>query len=356
MRRPRIAIVAPTLDIVGGQAVQANAIMAALRHEGYQVAFVPINPTFPRGLRRVRAWPYWRTVVNQAMYLPSLARLRAVDVVHVFSASYWSFLLAPVPAILVARALGKRVILNYRSGEAGDHLARWGLLVHPWLRLAHDVVVPSEHLRSVFARHGYRARVVRNVVDTSRFAFRPRLPLRPRLLSARNFEPHYRVANTIDAFALVRARHEDATLLLAGSGTDEMALRARASAHAAPGSVRFLGQVAPGAMPAVYADADIFVNSTVIDNQPNSVLEAMASGLPIVSTPTGEIGAMIRDGETGLLVPADDPAAMAKAVLDILEHPERAAAMARRAREAAAAYGWADVRDAWSAVYSGAAA
>ena len=130
-------------------------------------------------------------MVNQALYLRSLVRLRNADVVHVFSASYWSFLLGPVPAMLAARLFGKRVLLNYHSGEAEDHLARWGIFVHPWLRFAHEIVVPSQYLRDVFARYGYRSRVVPNVVDLSRFRYRERIALRPRLLSTRNLESHY---------------------------------------------------------------------------------------------------------------------------------------------------------------------
>src|SRR6185295_18331682 len=127
------------------------------------------DPRFPAALRRLRSCPGLRTALNQALYVPSLRRLRRADVVHAFSASYFSFLLAPVPAMLLARALGKRVVLNYHSGEADDHLSRWGLLVHPWLRLAHEIVVPSEYLSEVFARHGYRTRVVPNIVDTWHF-------------------------------------------------------------------------------------------------------------------------------------------------------------------------------------------
>ena len=68
---------------------------------------------------------YVRTIVNELTYLPLLVReIARADVVHVFSASYSSFLLAPLPAMLVARALGKPVVLNYRSGEAPDHLQR----------------------------------------------------------------------------------------------------------------------------------------------------------------------------------------------------------------------------------------
>src|SRR5262245_58157392 len=152
--RPRIAIVAASLDILGGQGVQARSLMEALEGDGYGVTFVPINVRLPRGLGWLGRRRYVRTIANQALYIPSLARLAAVDVVHVFSASYWSFLLAPAPAMLAARAMNKRVVLHYHSGEADDHLANWGSRVHPWLRLADEIVVPSEYLRRVFLRHG----------------------------------------------------------------------------------------------------------------------------------------------------------------------------------------------------------
>ncbi len=349
--RPRIAIVAPSLEILGGQGVQAQMMLRQLREEGFEVIFVPVNPAFPRGLRWLRRLPYARTVLNEALYLPSLARLRHVDVAHVFSASYWSFVVSPLPAIVAARLLGVRVVLNYRSGEADDHLGRWGALVHPWLRLAHAIVVPSRFLREVFARHGHRATVIGNVVDTRRFAYRERLPLRPRLVSVRNFEAHYRVANTVEAFSFLRARYPDATLTLAGYGSEESALRALVASRGL-GGVTFLGRVSPEAMPQVYAQADIFVNSSVIDNQPNSVLEAFAAGLPVVSTGTGEIATMVRDAETGLIVPPDDPAALAKAVTTLLESPERAVAMARRARTDVQQYGWPQARRRWLRAYT----
>src|SRR5579872_5700888 len=224
---PRIAMVAASLEILGGQGVQAKTLSDKLRQEGYEVDFIPINPKFPGWLEWLRRWRYLRTLVNQALYLPSLLRLRCVDVVHVFSASYWSFLLAPVPAMLVARLLRKHVVLHYHSGEADDHLAHWGCLVHPWLRLAHSIVVPSEYLCTVFRQFGYEVKVVRNVVDTTRFSFRERLPLRPRLLSIRNFEPHYGVDVTLRAFAMIKSRYPDAALIVAGYGPEETRLRDR---------------------------------------------------------------------------------------------------------------------------------
>jgi len=348
----RIAVVAASLDILGGQSIQAQLLCAGLRQAGYEVDFVPVNPRFPRGLGWVRRWPYARTVLNQSLYLPSLRRLRDADVVQVFSASYWSFLIAVAPALLAARHYGKRILLNYHSGAAEDHLAHWGALVHPWLALAHEIVVPSEYLRAVFARHGYPARAVPNLVDTTRFCYRDRMPPHASFLSARNLEPYYRVDVTLEAFALVRERFPSATLTIAGDGSERGRLVRRAAALGERG-IAFRGHVHPADMPALYAAADVFVNSSVVDNQPLSVLEAFAAGLPVVSTATGDIAALVRDGETGLVIPPDDPSAMAKAMTTILEYPIRALRMARQARSEVEAYTWPHLRAQWAAAYAG---
>jgi glycosyltransferase involved in cell wall biosynthesis len=342
----RVAIVAASLDILGGQGVQARTLVEALRGDGYQVAFVPINPRFPRRLRWIRRIPYLRTLLNQALYLPGLVRLAHADVVHVFSASFWSFLLAPLPAMLAGRLFGARVVLHYHSGEAADHLERWGLLVHPWLRLAHVIVVPSDFLADVFADHGHTARVIRNVVDLTRFSFRDRRPLRPRLISTRNLEPYYRVDVVLDAFARVRAEVPDATLVVAGAGRERARLESLA-----PEGVRFVGAVAPQWMPSLLADSDIFLNASVVDNQPVSILEAFAAGLPVVSTPTGDIAAMVRNGETGVIVPPFDAEALANAVLALLRDPERASRLAGAARTEIERYTWPAVAEQWASVY-----
>jgi glycosyltransferase involved in cell wall biosynthesis len=350
MNTPRVAIVAASLDILGGQGVQAVSLVESLRADGYDVMFVPINPVFPRGLRWARRIPGLRTLVNQNLYLPSLIRLDAVDVVHVFSASYWSFLLAPVPAMLIGRALSKRVVLHYHSGEADDHLARWGRLVHPFMRLADVIAVPSEYLRRAFAAHGYTAQVVPNVVDLTRFAYRQRLPLGPRVLSTRNLEAYYRVDLVIEAFARFRAIEPSATLTIAGYGSEEPRLR-RLAAGLGGNAIQFVGRVEPDAMPRLLDDHDIFVNASTLDNQPVSILEACAAGIPIVSSSAGDIPAMVRDGETALLAPTGDAIALGDGIVAVWRDPDAARARARQAHVEVANYSWPAVRARWEQIY-----
>jgi glycosyltransferase involved in cell wall biosynthesis len=350
----RVAIVAASPAIVGGHSVAAAWLAEALRGDGVHVDLVPIDVPLPRGLRWVRRIRGLRTLVNECLYAASLRRLSRADVVHVFSASYWAFLLATVPALAAGRVMGARVVLHYHSGAVADHLAGWGPLVHPWLRLAHEIVVCTEFQRAVFERFGYRARVIPNTVDTTGFRFRMRTPIGPRFICTRNFERHYRVDAAIEAFAAIRAHHADATLTLAGAGPEEGALRALAAEVGGDG-IRFAGAVSRADLAALLDRSDVFLNASVVDNQPLSLIEASASGLVVISTPTGGIAEMIEHGRTGLIVPEPDPRRLAQAALFLLSRPDLASAMAQRARDGLARYGWPAIRDEWARAYGRAA-
>ena len=348
----RVCVVAPSLDILGGQAVQAARLLEALRGApGVEAELLPVNPRLPGALRGLQRVKYLRTLVTQPAYLATLAaRLGRCDVVHAFSASYLSFVLAPTPAVLLARALGKPVIVNYRSGEAEDHLRRWPS-ARATLRLADEVVVPSGYLVEVFARFGIAAREIANGVDGERFRFRPRWPVRPVFLANRNLEPMYDVATVLRAFARIRARHPDARLTVAGDGSERGRLEALA-AELGVGDVRFAGRVAPEAMPALYEEAELYLNASLIDNFPGSILEAFAAGTPVVTTDAGGIPHLVDHGRTGMMVPAGDDRALADAALRLLDEPALAASVAASARaEARDRYGWAAVRDRWAGLY-----
>jgi glycosyltransferase involved in cell wall biosynthesis len=347
----QVAIVAPTLRILGGQSVQADRLLKAWEGDSDVCArLVPINPEPPGALKRLLRVKFARTAVTQLAYWPLLAReLRRADVVHVFSASYFSFLLSPLPAVLVARLLGKPVVLNYRSGEAPDHLER-SRIARTVLRRADVNVVPSAFLQRVFAGFDIPSQVIPNIVDVERFAFRLRTPLRPRLLSTRNFEPLYNVACTLKAFELVQRRYPDATLTLVGAGSEAGALR-RLAAERRLRNVQFAGSVPADEMWRYYADADVYLQTPEIDNMPTSILEAFASGCAVVSTAAGGVPAILSDGVHGFLAPCGDHVAIAERVIHLLEHPGVAPRLTTAARESCERYRWDAVRTQWISLY-----
>ncbi len=349
--RVRVAIVAPSMRILGGQAVQADRLLRSWTDDpDIEARLVPINPLPPPPLRAAVDVKYVRTLATEATYLPLLVReLRRADVVHVFSASYFSFLLAPLPAVLVAGVLRKPVVMNYRSGEGPDHLRRsW--IARRTLRAVDRNVVPSRFLQEVFAAHGIGADVIPNIVDLERFAFRRREPLRPRLLSTRNFEPLYNVACTLRAFRLIQDRFPDAMLTLVGAGSEDASLRALAAALGLE-HVRFAGRVPADDIWRFYAEADIYLQTPNIDNMPASVLEAFSSGCAVVATNAGGVPAILTDGVHGLLVGCGDHVAAADRVLDLLSTPGLAARLTTTARESCEQYRWSAVRSRWVTLY-----
>lgn len=348
----RVLLVGPSLAYLGGQAIQAGRLLRRLSDDpALEPAFLPVNPQLPgigAALQRVK---YVRTVVTSIAYVFSLLRrVRHVDVVHAFSASYWSFLLAPVPAMLVARLFGRRVLLNYRSGEADDHLANWPGAVR-LVHLAHEVVVPSGYLVDVFGKYGVRARSIFNFVEVDNLTYRERGPVAPRFLSNRNFEAHYNVACVLRAFALIQQRYPDASLVVAGDGPQRDELHALA-ASLGLNNVSFPGAVRPDDMPALYDAADIYLNSPSVDNMPNSIIEAFGSGLPVVTTNAGGIPYIVRHEENGLMVPTDDHEGLAREACRLLEDAGLARQLSRDSRaECLDRYSWQAVGAEWRSCY-----
>ena len=351
VKRIHVAIVAPSIGILGGQAVQARRLLARWNDDpAVRAWLVPINPIPPGPLRHLVRIKYLRTLATQLAYWPLLLReLRRADVVHVFSASYFSFLLAPLPAVLVAKLFGKPVVMNYRSGEAPDHLQR-SAIARWTLKWVERNAVPSAFLNGVFASFGITSEVIPNIVDMDRFAFRRREPLAPRILSTRNFESHYNVACTLRAFHIVQMHRPDASLTLVGSGSQGDQLRALAE-QLGLRHVTFAGRVAPDDMWQYYADADIYLQTPDLDNMPTSILEAFASGCAVVSTEAGGVPAIVTDGRHGLLVPCGDHTRAATAILRLLDDPALARHLIDTALDSCDKYQWSAVRAQWLALY-----
>jgi glycosyltransferase involved in cell wall biosynthesis len=346
-----VAIVAPSIGILGGQAVQADRLVRAWRGDPDVNAWlVPVNPVPPGPFRHALDVKYVRTAATQLTYWPLLLNeLRRADVVHVFSASYFSFLLAPLPAVAAARVLGKPVVLNYRSGEAPDHLRR-SAIARATLRHVDRNVVPSRFLRDVFAGFDIDTDVIPNIIDVERFRFQRRAVFRPRVVSTRNFESLYNLPCTLRAFQIVQARYPEAELTLVGAGSQDAALRGLVD-NLGLRNVTFAGRVDPDEVWRYYADADIYLQTPDIDNMPSSLLEAFASGCAVVSSKAGGVPAILSDGVHGLLVPCNDHAAAGAAMLRLLDDPALSRQLTGAAIESCARYTWSAVRGQWLNVY-----
>ncbi len=350
-KRLKVAIVAPSLRYVGGQAVQGELLLRLWRDDpDVEVTFVAVDPPLPRILAWAEGIPGLRTLLREPIYFLHLwCGLRDVDIAHIFSASYWSFLLAPAPAWLVARLRGKCTLINYRSGEAREHMQRFRSASFVLSRVD-EIVTPSGYLVDVFREFGLKAVVVPNVVDLTQFHYRERKPLRPRLVCTRGFSGYYSVDVVVRAFALVKKSYPDATLDLVGGGPLEADVR-KLVADLQLSGVKFSGVASRDNIGKCYDDADIFINASWLDNMPVSIIEAFAAGTPIVTTSPESIPYLVDNERTGLLSPVGDEKALAENVLRLLRDPELAARIALNAYQESSKFTWQAVRGQWLNVY-----
>ncbi len=353
--RLRVCIVAPSLRYVGGQSVQADLLLRHWQNDpNIDISFLAVDPPLHRALAWAESIPGLRTILREPLYFWHLWRgLKDVDVAHIFSAAYWSFLLAPAPAWLFAKmkTRGCKSLINYHSGEARDHLRRFWSAVFVLSRVDR-IVVPSGYLVDVFREFGLPASPVPNIVDLSQFRYRERTPLRPHLVCTRGFSTYYSVDVVVRAFAEVIKDYPDAQLDLVGNGPLEGDIRKLVADLNLTG-VNFTGVASRQEIGECYDRADIFINASWLDNMPLSVIEAFASGTPVVTTSPECMPYLVQHEHTGLLSPVADEKALAANVIRLLRDPALAASLARNAHDESRKYHWEAVREQWVNTYRG---
>lgn len=330
---------------------QAETLVRGLQAEGVPAFRIATNLGASGWRRQLDDLRFIRTPLRGAVFLTRLLRnLPRVRVLHINTCSGIYLFLFAAPGLILGRLAGKRVILHYHSGNAQSFFQKCGPIVRSLFRLAHQIVVPSEFLQQVFAQINLPSTIVPNITDTDRFTAAP-LPLAPTFIVARNLEPVYGVDTILQGFAVIRQRYPSAHLTVLGRGSEEQRLRAMARDLGIDTAVVFAGAVDNAEIPGWFAKSSVFLNASRYDNQPVSILEAFAAGLPVVSSDVGGIPCLVKNGETGLLFPADQPGALAQAACTLLETPGLAEHCTARARVFVDNYSWRRVFQQLSAVY-----
>lgn len=244
------------------------------------------------------------------------------DVVHLHTA------LAPAVTAVragllaaAAKARGAAVLLHAHGGIVQlwmDRPWRHRLMTAALLpvdRVLAVSVAVEEQLRAV---GGDKVALLDNGVDTASFAPVPRDRAVPRVLFVGGLTPRKGVLDLFEASRQLSADGVDHELVLVGGRPDEGSQAEDAVRAAVPEGAVLLGTRGTAAMPAVYADADVFCLPSWWEAMPLSVLEAMASGLPVVATDVGDVARVLGDGTAGLVVPARDPEQLAAALRKLL--------------------------------------
>ncbi len=257
------------------------------------------------------------------------------------------------------RLLRKPYVLTLHGGNLPEFARTRRARVHRLLRSARAVTTPSGYLRDAFADARPDLRFIPNGVDLANYHARSGGTTHPRLLWLRAFHAVYNPSLAVRILPIVARRFPDVRLTMVGGDKgDGSRQQAETLAHelGVADRVEFVGPVPKREVARMLEQGDIFLNTTTVDNAPVTVIEAMASGLCIVSTNVGGIPYLVDEGRTGLLVPPGDPQAMAHAVVRILEDPALAHALSREARSAAERFDWTPIVAEWRSLLTAVAA
>jgi teichuronic acid biosynthesis glycosyltransferase TuaC len=214
------------------------------------------------------------------------------------------------------------------------------------MREATGCIAVSHSLRELALRYGVepaKVRVVHNAIDRAVFRPRDRAACRAELGIAQqgrivvcigHLTARKRHHVLIDAFARVRREHPDATLVVIGGKVFEpnypQQLTDQVRRLGLEAAVRFEGNLPPAKVATWLAAADVFALGTAREGCCNAVLEALACGLPVVTTPVGDNAHFVTEGDNGYLSPVDDSTAMAAALARALQRSWDADAISKR--------------------------
>lgn len=338
-----------------GTAVAIGGLAAALIARGHSVERLVPRGAWPRALLRRRLW----FNLTLPARLRQLQRRAPYDLIVGFDID--GVRLASMPGLPYVCSIKGVLAEEARCEQGGPRrmLAGLALLERRHARRAPLVLSTSryciERIRHHYGVAPERLALVPEGIDLSLWQ-----PVNdPALLAAADAQrdlftvlcvarqyPRKRIRDLIEAFAIVSRQEPRAQLVIIGDGPEHASLQERRQTLGLQGCVQLLGALPDDAeVRAWYGRSAVFCLPSEQEGFGIVFLEAMASGLPVVSTTAAAIPEVVPDGEAGLLVPRRDPPALAAALLRLLQDPSLQTRLRQAGRRHARAYGWEAVAD-----------
>lgn len=265
-----------------------------------------------------------------------------------------AFSLAEI-ACWVLRCAGKPYILTLRGGNLPVFAYRWPGRVQGLLSSAVLVTTPSRYLLEKLGHFRGDLRLLPNPLDLHNYEFRLRVKPKPHLIWLRAFHKIYNPSLAPKVVASLTQDFPNIHLTMVGPDKKDGSLEAvkyTAVKCKVLDRLTFPGKITKSEVPRWLNQGDIFLNTTNIDNTPVSVLEAMACGLCVVSTNVGGIPYLLENERDALLVPPDNPEAMASAVYRILTEPGLGEWLSSNGRRKTLQFDWSTILPKWESLFN----
>lgn len=214
---------------------------------------------------------------------------------------------------------------------------------------AYTNVAPSNYLKYEFEKAGFQnVRLIPNTIEISKYNFKLRQTIEPKLLWVRAFASIYNPEMAIKVLKELQKDFPNAVLTMVGPDKDGSMQKCKELAKQLNIEVNFTGKLSKEEWWKLSEEYDIFINTTHFDNTPVSVMEAMALGLPIVSTNVGGIPFLLSHNESAFLVDDNDEKAMVQSIIELIQSPLTSKRIALNARHQAETWDWDKVKFLWN--------
>ncbi|MFC2110055.1 glycosyltransferase family 4 protein [Bacteroidota bacterium] len=282
------------------------------------------------------------------MVFSILKNARTVDyiLIDTFSTSsfYFSFISSQV-----ARILNIRYIPILHGGNLPARLNKSPNLAHAIFMNSYKNIAPSGYLKYEFEKKGFVVDFIPNILELESYEYIKERKLNYKILYVRAFVNLYNPTMAIRVLNGVKRKFPQATLCMVGPHTDnsyEETVKLTKKLNLT-NSVKFTGTLSKKDWHSLAEDFDVFINTTNFDNTPVSVMEAMAMGIPIVSTNVGGIPYLIDNGIDGVLVDKNDDIAMCNAIVSLFNNNTKKQVLIENARKKVESFDWQIVKNKW---------
>ncbi|WP_431158297.1 glycosyltransferase family 4 protein [Winogradskyella poriferorum] len=216
---------------------------------------------------------------------------------------------------------------------------------------AHKLIAPSKFLYDIFKNNKFKnLEYIPNFIEIDKYDFNQREMDRIQLLWVRSFSSIYNPKLAVDVLEDLSNFDTNASLTMVGPDVDGSLNSVRQYAKGKNLNIEFTGKLSKEEWIALSKSHNIFLNTTNIDNTPVSVIEAMALGIPVVSTNVGGMPYLIENKEEGLLVDPNNREAITRAILVLKENSELLLKITQNAREKVELFDWDVVKSKWQVI------
>lgn len=250
----------------------------------------------------------------------------------------------------LCRVLRLQYIPILHGGNLPNRLNRNPKLSELLFKHSHINISPSEYIQHHFETKGYSCKVIPNSIAISQYKFKTRTIDDVKLLWVRSFSKIYNPTLAVDVLDVLKAKGYDATLCMVGPEKDGSLEQTKAYAKAKKLDVTFTGGLTKSEWIKLSKDYNVFINTTNFDNMPVSVIEAMALGLPVISTNVGGLPFLIHHQKDGLLVPPNQVDGFVNAIQQLKDDSILLSSITKQARVKAESYDWSTIQQLWLSV------